>query len=180
MRTIHKAGWIAFGGAVLMLMALPGVSSSAEHGGVGRMKMEGHGGKTAKSGGPDVQNGEKIFSGRLGPWMAEARLIEMEALLEQTGVLPKNAARFAATRHLMLFLTDPVTGKPAAGVAGKVVVTAPDKASSSMVTLYAMGEHMFEHIGSHVYMPVPGKYTFESEIESGGRKWNATFSYTLK
>jgi hypothetical protein len=180
MRLIHKAGWITFCGAMLVLMALPGVSSAAEHGGVGGMRMEGHGGKAAKSVGPDVQNGEKIFSGRLGPWMAEARLIDMEALLEQTGVSPRNVARFADTRHLMLFLTDPATGNLATGAAGKVVVTGPDKASSSMVTLYVMGEHRFEHIGSDVYMPVPGKYTFKAEIESGGQKGNVVFSYTLK
>jgi hypothetical protein len=180
MRTIHKAGWIAFGGAMLMLMALPGVSSAVEHGGVGGMKMEGHGGKAVKSGGTDVQNGEKIFSGTVGPWMAEARLIDTKALLEHSGVSPINVARFAGTHHLMLFLTDPATGNRAAGVAGKVVVTGPDKASSSMVTLYVMGEHRFEHIGSDVNMPVPGKYTFNAEIESAGKKGNATFSYTLK
>jgi hypothetical protein len=180
MRTIHKAGWTAVCGAVLMLMALPGVSSAVEHGGTGGRSMEGHGEMAAKSGGPDVQNGEMIFSGTVGPWMAEARLIDMEALLEQTGVSPKNVARFADTRHLMLFLTDPATGNLATGVAGKVVVTGPDKASSSMVTLYVMGEHRFEHIGSDVNMPVPGKYTFKAEIESGGQKGNATFSYTLK
>ena len=180
MRTIHTAGWTAVCGTVLMLMAMPGVSSAVEHGGVGGMKMEGHEVKAAKSGGPDVQNGEKIFSGTVGPWKAEVRLIDMKVLLEQSGVSPKNVARFANMRHLMLFLTDPATGKPAAGVAGKVVVTGPDKASSSVVTLYEMGENRFEHIGSDVDLPVPGKYTFKAEIESGGKKGSATFSYTLK
>jgi hypothetical protein len=76
----------------------------------------------------------------------------------------------------MLFLTDPTTGKPAVGVAGKVVVTGPDKASSSKVTLVVMGEH----IGADVGMPTPGKYKFEADIESAGKKESATFSYTLK
>ena len=133
-----------------MLMALPGVSSGVDRGGMGGMGMEGHGGMAAKSGGPDVQNGEKIFS------------------------------RFAGMRHLMLFLTDPATGNLTPGVAGKVIVTGPDKASSSMVTLVEMGEHMSEHIGSDVHMPVPGKYTFKAEIESGGQKGYVTFFYTLK
>jgi hypothetical protein len=180
MRSIHKAGWTAVFGAVLMLMALPGVSSAVEQGGTGGMRMEGHGGMAAKSGRPDVQNGEKIFSGAVGPWMAEFRLIDMKTMLEQSGVSPLTAARFAGTRHLMLFLTDPTTGKLAAGVAAKVIVTGPDKASSSMVTLFEMGEHRFEHVGSDVDMPVPGKYTFKAEIESGGKKGSATFSYTLQ
>jgi hypothetical protein len=76
----------------------------------------------------------------------------------------------------MLFLTDPATGKPAAGAAGKVVVTGPDKPSSSNVTLVPMGGH----IGADVGMPTPGKYTFKAEIESAGKKVSATFSYMLK
>jgi hypothetical protein len=76
----------------------------------------------------------------------------------------------------MLFLTDPATGKPAAGVAGKVAVTGPDKASSSKITLVVMGEH----IGADVGLPTPGKYTFTADIESAGKKGSATFSYTLK
>ena len=100
----------------------------------------------------------------------------MMAQMVQSGVSAKTAARFAGKRHLMLFLTDPTTGKPAAGVAGKVVVTGPDKASSSKVTLVTMGEH----IGADVGMPKPGKYTFTAEIESASGKGSATFSYTLK
>jgi len=141
-----------------MLMALPGISAAAE------------------PGGHDMQKGEKIFSGKMGPWMGEARLVDMQAQMEQSGVSAKTAARFAGKRHLMLFLTDPATGKSAAGVAGKVVVTGPDKASSSKVTLVVMGEH----IGADVGMPTPGKYTFKAEIESAGKKGSATFSYTLK
>jgi hypothetical protein len=124
----------------------------------------------------DVRNGEKIFVGKVGPWTGEARLVDMKAQMEQSGVSAKTAARFAGRRHLMLFLTDPATGKPAAGAAGKVVVTGPDKASSSNVTLIVMGEH----IGADVGMPTPGKYTFKAEIGSAGRKGSAIFSYTLK
>ena len=118
---------------------------------------------------------EKIFSGKAGPWTAEARLVDMKAQMEKSGVSAKTAAKFAGQRHLMLFVTDPATGKAAAGVAGKVDVTGPDKASSSMVTLVVMGEH----IGTDVGMPTPGKYTFEAEIESGAKKGSATFSYSL-
>jgi hypothetical protein len=160
-------------GAALMLMAMPGISAAADSGGAKGMH-EGH--DHAAHGGNDMKKGEKIFSGKVGPWTAEARLIDMKAQMEQSGVSAKTVAQFAGKRHLMLFVTDPATGKPAAGVAGKVVVTGPDKASSSKVTLVVMGEH----IGADVGMPTPGKYTFNAEIESGAKKGSATFSYTLK
>jgi len=126
--------------------------------------------------GHDMDMGEKIFSGKVGPWTVEARLVDMKAQMEKSGVSAKTSAKFAGQRHLMLFLTDPGTGKPAAGVAGKVDITGPDKASSSKVTLVVMGEH----IGADVGMPTPGKYTFKAEVESGAKKGSATFSYTLK
>jgi hypothetical protein len=177
MRTIGKVVRAAVGGAVLMLMALPGVSAEADQGGMpgmqhgdhGGMKMEGHGGK-------NMDMGEKIYSGKVGPWTGEARLVDMKAQMEKSGVSASTTAKFAGKRHLMLFVTDPATGKPAAGVSGKVDVTGPDKASSSKVTLVVMGEH----IGADVGMPTPGKYTFKAEIESGATKGSATFSYALK
>jgi len=143
--------------AAFSILALPAFAPAAE---------KGH----------DMDMGEKIFSGKVGPWTAEARLVDMKAQMEKSGVSAGTSAKFAGKRHLMLFLTDPATGKPAAGVAGKVVVTGPDKASSSTVTLVVMGDH----IGADVGMPIPGKYTFNAEIESGAKKGSATFSYTLK
>lgn len=185
MRTIGKAVRTAVCGTALMLMAVPGISAAEDPGGVkgmheghdhGGMKMEGHDGMSGKSGDHDMKKGEKIFSGKVGPWTGEARLVDMKAQMEQSGVSAATAAKFAGKRHLMLFLTDTKTGKPAAGVAGKVVVTGPDKASSSVVTLVVMGGH----IGADVGLPTPGKYTFKADIESADGKGSATFSYALK
>ena len=53
----------------------------------------------------DMQNGEKIFSGKVGPWTGEARLIDKKVQMEQSGVSAKTAAKFAGKRHLMLFLS---------------------------------------------------------------------------
>ncbi|MCR4310435.1 MAG: hypothetical protein NUW14_10550, partial [Deltaproteobacteria bacterium] len=150
---IGKAVRTAVCGTALMLMALPGISAAAEPGGMGGMqhgdhagmKMEGH--DHAAHGGHDMKMGEKIFSGRVGPWTGEARLIDKKVQMEQSGVSAKIAARFAGERHLMLFLTDPATGKPADGVAGKVVITGPDQASSSKVTLIVMGGHIGVDVG---------------------------------
>lgn len=157
-RTIGKAVLTAVCCAALFLIALPGISAAAE------------------PGGHNMDLGEKIFSGKVGPWTAEARLVDMKAQMEKSGVSAKTAERFAGRHHLMLFVTDPATGKTAAGVWGKVVVTGPGKASSSKVTLVVMGEH----IGADVDMQAPGKYSFQADIESAGRKGSVAFSYMLK
>jgi hypothetical protein len=156
-------------GAALMLMTMPG-NSAAEPGGMSGMQHGDHVGMH------DMKNGERIFSGKVGPWTAEARLLDMKAQMEQSGVSAKTAARFAGKRHLMFFLTDPATGKPVTGVVGKAVIAGPDKASSSKVTLVPMGEH----IGADVNMPAPGKYTFKADIDSADKKGSTMFSYTLK
>ena len=179
MGRIEGAVRTAVCGTALMLLAIPGTSVAAEPGGMRHIDHAGM--KTGDSGKMkpgmhDTEMGEQIFSGKVGPWMGEARLVDMKAQLEQSGVSAKTAARFAGKRHVMLFVTDPATGKHAAGVAGKVDITGPDKSSSSKVTLVVMGEH----IGVDVDMPTPGKYTFKADIESGGKKGSATFAYTLK
>lgn len=161
MRMVANLARAAALGTALALLALPGVSAAAEHGAHGA-----HG----------TEMGETVFSGKAGPWACEARLVDMKAQMEKSGVSAGTAARFAGKRHLMLFLTDPATGKPAAGVAGKVAVAGPGKASSSTVTLLPMGGH----IGADVGMPAPGKYTFSAEVESAAGKGSATFSYRLK
>ena len=182
MRTIGGAVMAVVCGAALTLGALPGVPAAASPGGMGGMRQGDHAGMKGTDRGmmasavDDVNKGEKIFAGKVGPWTAEARLVDMMAQMMRSGVTAKAAARFAGRRHLMLFLTDPATGKPAAGIAGKVVVTGPDKASSSNVTLVVMGEH----IGADIDMRKPGKYTFKADIESAGGKGSVVFSYALK
>ena len=156
--------WIA----ACSVLALPLFSSAAEMGHEGM-----HGTHDSHSG---MKGGETIFSGEIGPWAGEARLIEKKAYMEQMGVPAKIAARFAGERHLMMFLSDPMTGKPVSVAAGEVVITGPDEASSSKVTLVVMGGH----IGADVNLPKAGKYTFTAEIESGGKKGSATFSHLMK
>ena len=171
-------------GALFSFLALPAVLPAAEmgHEGMpgmpadhdGMNKMDDHG--KMMHGGHAMKSGELLFSGKVGPWTGEARLIEKQAYMEQSGVPAKFAARFAGERHLMMFLTDPMTGKPLSGAAGEVIITGPGKAASSKVALVGMGEH----IGADVTLPQPGEYTFTAEIESGGRRGSATFSHTLK
>jgi hypothetical protein len=156
--------------AALSFLLMPSFPPAAE------MEHEGHEGHEGMHGGHDTKSGELLFSGNVGPWAGEARLIEKQAYMEQSGIPAKIAARFAGERHLMLFLTDPVTGKSPPDAAGKVTIAGPDKASSSKVTLIGMGGH----IGADVHLPQPGVYTFTAEIEAGGRTGSATFSHSLK
>ncbi len=154
--------------AACSVLALPVLSSAEEmdHGGM-------HG--TSHDHGA-MNTGETIFSGEIGPWAGEARLIDKQTYLEQLGMSAKIAARFAGERHLMMFLSDPLTGKSVSVTAGEVAITGPDEASSSKVTLLVMGGH----IGADVNLPKPGEYTFIAEIESGGKKGSVTFSHSLK
>ena len=73
MRTIGKAVRTAVCGTALMLMALPGISAAAEHGGMGGtrqgdhagMKMADHGKMT--SGGHDMKTAKRYSPGRWAP-----------------------------------------------------------------------------------------------------------------
>ena len=137
-----------------------------------------------RHGGPDHQHGkapmesmgERLFLGAIGPWNAEARLIDMKAQMEKSGVSAKAIAKLSAKHHLMVVLTDPKTGKPAADVAGRVEIAGPDKASSSKVPLVVMGGH----IGSDVSLPKPGTYRFRVTAEGGGKKGEASFAHVLE
>jgi hypothetical protein len=124
-------------------------------------------------GAPMESLGERIYQGTSGPWNIEARLIDMKAQLEKSGVSAKAIAQLAAKHHLMVILTDPKTGKSVTGVAGEVTITGPDKASSSKVRLVAMGSH----IGADVSLPKPGKYTFRVEVTGGGQRGSAVFDH---
>jgi len=77
MRTIGKAVLTAVCGAALMLLALPGISAAAEPGAY------------------DMDMGERIFSGKVGPWTGEARLVDMMAQMMRSGV---TAGRWAPGR----------------------------------------------------------------------------------
>jgi hypothetical protein len=137
----------------------------------------GHGDMKGAHGGHGTEKmGEKVFSGKVGPWNGEARLVDMKAQMQQSGVSAKTIAQVGAKYHLMMFLTDPKTGKPVEGVSGTAEVTGPDKASSSKVTLVVMGGH----IGADVNLPKGGKYTFRVSAEGGGRKGAVEFPYELK
>jgi hypothetical protein len=140
----------------------------------------GHGDKNAghgAHGGHAMEKpGDTVFSGMVGPWTGEARLVNTKAQLEKSGVSAKVLAKYPEGYHLMVTLSDSKTGKPVSDVAGTAEITGPDKGSSSKVTLVVMGGH----IGADVNLPKAGKYTFRVNVEGGGRKGTAAFGYQLK
>lgn len=167
-------GWkgILMATAVGALLAAPALAMDNMTHGHGDAK----GGHGAHGGHEMEKMGDKVFSGKVGPWAGEARLVDMKAQMEKSGVSAKALAKLPASHHLMVVLTDPKTGKPAEGVSGTAEVKGPDKASSSKVTLVVMGGH----IGADVNLPKAGKYTFRVNAEGGGKKGSAEFPYERK
>jgi len=182
MRTIGKVAWRAICGAALVLMALPAVSRAVEHGGASGMKMEGHGGMMMEgdrgmpgmSGGHDMMKmGDKVFSGKIGQWRGTARIVDMKAHMEASGM--KAMGAMPNSHHLALELSDAKTKARVTEGKGSVTVTGPDRKAARSEFMVMQG-----HFGADVNLPSPGKYTFNAQIEAGGTKGSATFSYTLK
>ncbi|HEX8042386.1 hypothetical protein [Candidatus Deferrimicrobium sp.] len=182
MRTIGKAVRTAVCGTALMIMMLPGISAAAEHGGTGGMQQGApgdHGGmkmgdsEKMKSGGHDMAKmGDKVFSGKIGPWKGTARIVDMKAHMAAAGMKAQGA--MPNSHHVAFMLTD-ASKKQVTEGKGTVIVIGPDKKEATSEFMIIQG-----HFGADVNLPNPGKYTFKAEIESGGQKGSATFSYTLK
>jgi len=122
--------------------------------------------------------GDKIFDGKIGPWQCEARLMDMKTHMEKTKASGmKMEGMTKRTHHVAIHLTDPGTKKPVVVTAGKgtVTVTGPDKKVEKYNFMVMEG-----HFGADVDLPKPGKYTFKTEIESGGKKGFTSNSYTVK
>jgi hypothetical protein len=173
MRKINKVVRTAAFGAALMLVALPGISAAAEHGGAkGMHEGHDHGANTAQGGHDMAKMGDKAFSGKIGPWQGDARMIDMKAKMAGSGM---KAAPMPNSHHLALTITDPATKTAVTEGKGAVTVTGPDKKAVTSDFMLMSG-----HFGADVNLPVPGKYTVKAEVESGGKKGSATFSYTVK
>jgi len=160
----------AFCTAVLAVLFLPALGMAAEkgHGSMPGMKsggsMEGHG-----------KMGDKIFTGKVGPWNGEARLIDMKASIEKakaSGIKMEGAMK---NHHFELFLTDPKTKTTVTEGKGTLKVVGPDKKEAKSDIAAMAG-----HFGVDIDLPAPGKYTFKVAIESGGKKGSATFLHTVK
>ncbi len=119
--------------------------------------------------------GHRVYEGKVGPWGAEIRLVDMKAQMAKSKVSEKMKAKMKHTHHLMVALTDPGTKKQVTEGKGSVTVTGPDKVKSRYDF---MGMH--GHFGSDITLDKPGKYAFDVDIEAGGKKGTSTFHHTIK
>jgi hypothetical protein len=183
-----------------MLMALPGITVAAEQGGTGGMQhgdhagmkmgdqgtmqgqgmqgegMQGQGmqGQGMMHGGTDMMKmGTRVYRGEMGPWHGEARMIDMKAQLNASGMQAQGT--MMNSHHIALALTDPKTKKPVTEGTGTVTVIGPDKSETTYNVTGMQG-----HFGADINMPKPGKYTCHVRLESGGKTGTSTFHYTLK
>ncbi len=177
MRKIREAIGTVACVAVLMLVAAPVVAAEMGHGSMSGMKsgesMGAHGGMKADDHG---KMGDKIFTGKVGPWTGETRLMDMKAHMEKAKTSGMKMEGMAMkSHHIALSLTDPKTKKPVTEGKGTVTVTGPDKKEEKSDFILMEG-----HFGADVNLPKPGKYTFKVSVESGSAKGTATFSHAVK
>ncbi len=103
-----------------------------------------------KSGGYDIMRmGDKVFSGKIGPWNGTARIIDMKAHLEASGV--KTVGTMPNTHHIALELSGGKTKAHVTEGKGTVTVTGPDKKKTKSEFIAMQG-----HFGADVNLPAPG------------------------
>ncbi len=148
----------------------PAVAGEKGHGSMSGMhgegKMEGHG---------MMKMGDKVFEGKVGPWDAEVRFVDMKAQMAKSKVSEQMMAKMKHTHHVMFSLQDPEGKKAVTEGKGTVTVTGPDRKQAKYDMMAMQG-----HFGADITLDKPGKYEFSAEIESGGKKGTASFQHTVK
>ena len=159
---------------MLSIIALPMYASAdmKGHGGMSGMESDQGGMKMDTGGHAMMKMGDKVFSGKIGPWKGDARIMDMKAHLEASGMKAQGAV--PNSHHVALSLTD-AAKKPVTEGKGAVTVIGPDKMEAKAEFMVMQG-----HFGADVNLAKPGKYTFKAQVESGGQQGNATFTHTLK
>lgn len=173
MKGMARIGMVAAALAALSLPMHPATSAAAEGGHAGMAGMKhGSGGAPAH----DMSKmGDKVYEGKVGPWLAKARLMDMKAHMAVMAPGMKVEGPMPNSHHLAVTLSDAKTKKAIAEGNGSVIVTGPDGKSVKGELMLMQG-----HFGVDVNLPAPGKYAFKLFLFSGGGKGNATFSYTVK
>jgi hypothetical protein len=169
---MRKTGLLAVLVVALAIPAFTGLSVAEEK---GHGSMPGMHGESKTQGHGMMSMGDKVFEGKVGPWQAEVRLVDMKAQMEKSKVSEKMMAKMTHTHHVMFSLEDPAAKKPVTEGKGTVTVTGPDM---KQVKYDLMGMH--GHFGADITLDKPGKYEFSAEIESGGKKGKATFDHEIK
>jgi len=178
---MRKGMLLAVWFAALAMLVGAGASTAGEKGhgsmsgGMGQGSMSGMHGEGKMEGQGMMKMGDKVFEGKVGSLHGEARITDMKAQMAKAKVSAKMMANMKNTHHLMLMLTDPKSKKAVTEGKGSVTVTGPDKKQSKADFMAMQG-----HFGVDLNLPAPGKYTFQVEVEAGGKKGSATFHHTVK
>jgi hypothetical protein len=120
--------------------------------------------------------GEKVFDGKVGPWLGEARLIDPKAQVAEA----RSGGRFVtmpATYHLAIALATPRPKTHISVTEGKgtVTVTGPGGKSETKELVSMDG-----HFGADLALEVPGEYRFALTFESGALKGSSGFTYAVR
>lgn len=121
--------------------------------------------------------GEKVFDGRTGPWLSEARL----QTPKQVAAENRSAGNFEVVspgvHHLAFYLAEsrPKTGILVHDGKGSVTVTRPD---GQRVTreLASLGDHLAVDLA----LDQPGEYRFTVQVARGGQSESSSFGYTVR
>jgi hypothetical protein len=171
MKRFESKSFVLGGLFALCLAAAPATGQAADHGAMGGMQ---HG--AAPAAGHDMTKmGDKAYEGKLGPWKAEARIMDMKAHMAAMPSGMKMEGPMPNSHHLAVTVTDPKTKKAVTEGKGTVTVTGPDGKAVKSEFMVMQG-----HFGADVNLPAKGKYAFAVEIESGGAKGSAKFGRKVK
>lgn len=120
--------------------------------------------------------GEKVFDGKVGPWLGEARLIDPKAQVAEA----RSGGRFVtmpATYHLAIALATPRPKTHILVTEGKgtVTVTGPDGKSETKQLVPMDG-----HFGADLVLEIPGEYRFALNFEFGTLKGSSGFTHAVR
>lgn len=121
--------------------------------------------------------GEKIFDGRTGPWLSEARLVDPRAQLEEARAAGKIPGVYPGTYHFAFYAARllPKTPLLIRDGRGTVTVTGPDgKTITKNLT------RMDGHFGADITLNQHGVYQFIVNVEAGGDKGTTSFAYAIR
>jgi hypothetical protein len=121
--------------------------------------------------------GEKIFDGRTGPWLSEARLVDPKAQVEEARAAGKIPGVASGAYHFVFYVAQPRPKTPIIlqDGSGTVTVTGPDKK-----TVTKNLTRMDGHFSADIALNKPGEYRFTVDIEAGGAKGTTTFAHAIK
>jgi hypothetical protein len=121
--------------------------------------------------------GEKVFDGRTGPWLSEARLQTPKQVMAEARAAGKTEAVSPGLHHLDFSVAEsrPKTAILIHDGKGSITVTRPD---GQKVTreLASLGDHL----AADLALDQPGEYRFTVTVARGNKTERSLFGYTVR